>query len=1433
MKNIINNEISDNLSTKIIKVFNYINNANNNNSNITNTNDIDITLEKDNKISNIIGNYLKNPKILETDKKLLVQYINELTKYIKTNNNMLIPFLIQTNKLIQDYINSDLDEEIDENNNIKNSINSIKENKSKNYNNIFMLLKQNSFISKETIIPIYSYFSDIYNDINNNKEKYKNFNIKKFRKMIQLWKIFYTFEDKKFYSESSFCSLGSGLIISFNETLSLENNNIFIKIKFYENNKNIVNNNYYDIIGNEIKFLTIDKSFCFNFNYLKKFFTNKNIKIILISFKIFQKEINCKLLYTMNNSNKIEKKEINLKYNINTNISDITILENYIGQIRVINVKLISNKDNKSKYYSNYIYKPFPNFNSEFLREINNNKSNNNEKDNDFIILDEKEKEEEEDEENNIFKIKIIDQNLFKINYINYNQRRFNVVEYFGGFIQLLPFADLIKKLYLNEKLNNNLIKNETKILYISFIEDILLGFFHCILYHKINEKIIKKFYLFIFSILFEILSTILKDKIYEINNDTPKFNINQFIVENFEKIDIGKQQIIHIYIKFINFGVMNYDSLKKDIEDLVDDFLKKEIKNNNNNEFQYIIPFQQLYKTIMKQLFIFNQLWSNKKYFFNKEDKEKNIYKVKYKQYNHYTKSFQRPIIYPILEPKKYYPKFERFNIDNLYKNKNDKILDYNFDFFEENNPIINVINKYLINYKNNNLISLKCCLVKNLYHIKGNLYFKEIHKNKKNKFKIYFIANNNPENKECCNIPIGNERNNEECPLCFGSPFPYKNLNYNLTKVIKSKDIIFVLKREYFHRVSAIEIFTYKNKSYLFNFYEPFNIKIDNKSNNKFIESNIILSKISHYFHGNIILNREKENIILGYYNKRYKIYMFPFFHQYISLYSNYDKLIFINLLSNRSFNDIYQYPIFPMFYKNINLTRNMSQPIGFQDINRQSEHRKKAILYTYQINKEIVDEEPKYVFNIFYSNPIFLCNFLIRIFPYSLLGIEFQGDGFDDPNRLFTSIEGSLNINLSQKSDLREMIPELFYFPELYSNKNELKLGKINNNEIDNVTINLKKYKDFDKYEYICQLRDLLENEKDLDLWIDLIFGINQKESEEKYQYYPPKSMVNFNNEPELYNDNYSLESIDFGVIPFQLLNYKFPKIDFSYKQESENIIKYNVKSFKRDHLISNINKISFICKTQFIISKEYLNIINKDDVDEIDYKINSFEERKFYYIFKGDIFGNISIYMKYKDNEDKDKNNDNISITNKEFNINEINNDNNNIIINNTVNNNYIIVEKEIIKPKLIHEIKKIFDHNKEIKYIDCNPRLNLFLSYSLDGFINVYTFPKCKLVSVIKINDYIGEENPLIKVVLISNPFPMIFCYNDLEMFVFTVNGELIRKKEKDKFVRLYPCVDKSLGLIKDIIRVKKKITGKIVRTSEIELPSLDIHYLME
>ena len=1384
---IIEENLENKSKSQVLEILKYIYKVNNNINNES-INNNSIIIEKENQLPQLILNYYDNPKILETDKNFLILYIKEIIEYLKNNNNFLIPFLVPTNDLIQAYINSDLDEDIQENDN--------KEKNLLNYNRIFYLLKKNSFISKEIIMSIYSYFSSVYNNINNNKLTKYNFNKKKFRKMINLWKMFYTFNDNKNdYAISSFCLIGTGLLISFNKSFSLDKNYIIIKIKFYENDNDIINNNYSELFEKKIKLLNIDNVYSINYYYIKDFYDNKNVKLVLMSFKIFKKQINIIILYKLNNSKKIIKKEIIVKEKTINNISNIKLLENYIGQINIIKIKLYIKEKKEHKCYSEYLFKPLPNVNNEYLRSINENCAENN-------IL-------EKENGNNIYKIKIIDKNLFKTNYINYNHNTFNIVDYFGGIIQLLPFADLIKLLYLNEQLNNNIIEKGIKELYISFINDILYGLFQSLLYSKKNTKIIKKYYLFVFSILFELCIIIFKDEDDKEIKEKVQLNINQYIVENIEKIDIEKQKLMHLYIKYANFGTIKNETLIKEIEILVKEFINDEIKKDN--KFIDMISFQQLYEKLMKQLFIFNRFWSNKNAFFNKEYKD--IHKIKYKQSNHYTKNYQRPIMYPILEISKYYPKFKKFNIDNLYKNK-DKILEYNFDFFGENNIIIKLIDSCIKKYNQNNIeISLKCCLVKQFYHIKGNLILKQIEKNNKKKFKLIFISDNTVEG---CNIPEIEKKDSEEPQLCYGSPFPSPNFAYKYKKIIKSKDIIFILKREYFHRVSAIEIFTFNNKSYLFNFYEHFNVNIENIEDNKFYESNIILSKISEYFENTICNKKEKIDLLLGYINKRYEAYIYPLLHDdHYNYYSNYDKLILINLFSNRSFNDIYQYPIFPMFYENLNLKRDMSKHIGLQTINESSIERKKNILFSYNMNIDVNNEDLT-LFNIFYSNPVFLSHYLVRVFPYSLLSIEFQGDGFDTPNRLFFSIENSLHNSLIQKSDLREMIPELFYLPELYCNINELNLGKVDDSiEIDNVVINNNEYSNFDKYKYITQLKDNLENENNLNLWIDLIFGINQKEGEDKIKYYADGSIVNYENNEKYYNDSINLKCTDFGVIPFQILNSKYPNIDFSFKKNTENIKKYCIEEFEKEHLISDIGEFSFICKINFLISKEYLKFINEK---EIFYHINSYDENKFFYIFKGDIVGNVFIYMKY--NNLNERNNYNTLIYRPHHSKKDV-------IKNNTF-------KMQSVKKKNnnnIHEIKKICDHTKEIKYIDCNPRLNLFLSYSLDGYINIYTFPKCKLISVIKINNYIKEEEPLIKVVLISNPFPMIFCYNDTNIFVFTINGELINKKEKDKYINLYPCVDKSLGLIKDNIRIIKSITGNIINNSEIDLPFLNNNIL--
>ena len=83
-----------------------------------------------------------------------------------------------------------------------------------------------------------------------------------------------------------------------------------------------------------------------------------------------------------------------------------------------------------------------------------------------------------------------------------------------------------------------------------------------------------------------------------------------------------------------------------------------------------------------MKDLFIYNRMWSKKELFFvGKDNKVKNneLKTIKYKQMSFYTKKFQQPILYPILEINKYYPEFSQFNIGNINTNFN-SIVKYKF---------------------------------------------------------------------------------------------------------------------------------------------------------------------------------------------------------------------------------------------------------------------------------------------------------------------------------------------------------------------------------------------------------------------------------------------------------------------------------------------------------------------------------------------------------------------------------------------------------------------------------------------------------------------------------------------------------------------------------------------------------------------------------
>ena len=1442
------------------------------NSEITETyNESEIAKKGDEQEDHIYLKYLKNNNIIFENKDINNEnfklIVNELNNDIDNGNNIILPFLDIAPNLVKFYIESDIDnykfeEDTPGESNIQ--IQSF-------YQNFFQKLKYNCFINKEPIMHIYNYFSNLYHNVEKIKEKKRNNKenidddliqliklLKKFNKLTNLFKIFYEKGNKK-NGLSSICSIGGNLKILLNKPLLLsEGYELLININISDYYLEDINKDLYIIKINEFE----QKYECL-FNNIEN-----NNKFNNINFSI-----NSKMVYTEFKTNK-RKMKIMESFELNE-ISEIYILENFFGQISSIDISI--QKEGKIIEYNflpisirneNKIYYYRKTFKGENIKELSN------------IVP----------------RIIVCNTNLVKINYLNFIDKNFDIIDYFGGVIQFLPFYNIFYILCdkniikINDDINQikgnisndsitvnksnenspNKILGEHIKLFITFLLKIILKK----LFSTNNKKnYFKKYAIFIFSLILNI----------DIDLD--------FINED-KKTENNKQNDLSSFIELLTMIYYNYkNAFSFDVKQEINFFLND---NGTKNEIQSNIlklpkkSVNQLYTHYMKKLFIFNNLWSKKNIFFKKNEDNNNnkqSKEIKYRQINYYTKNFQLPYFYPILELRKYYPKFSKLK-DGIFLGQDNDILEYNFEFQEGKSTILlNAISE--IENKEIKDISQECCLVKNSYHVSGKLIFKkkkEYNKNKKftlifkqgkNDFKTcnkHFLEQNKKDNKK--------ESNYNNALLCYGSVFPTPEKEIKKSIIIKSKDIKFILYRIYFHRTSAIEIFTMNNKSYYFNFFRPF------ETNN--LKKNEILKEIksNSYFKE---MKLKKERIVLGLYNSIYESYLFPLFkdeinnwEKKINYLSNYDILIIINIFSNRSYRDIYQFPIFPTIYNWICQKRDMSQHIGLQEIYDETKARRRTIIKCYESK---MDEETKnkgeevYLFNIHYSNPAFTFNYLLRVLPYSFLAVEFQGDDFDNSNRLFYSIEKSLRSNLILKSDLREMIPELFYMVELYYNKNNLLFDNLyDGSGIDYVEIipkdNEKSQTEREKkqtiVEYIIEMRKYLEVEKDLHQWINLIFGKRQKKSfcdNKKYQNYEKSREVSFKYDPNIIENPYYMELADFGLLPFQLFNNDFQKKDFEEKKRIDlEIRKLNLELFKEEH-ISKINSPleCFICKGSTLLNNNYIKLVDqKENVNILDYyefpvkyiqklnikslnnhifkniigtiDINEKKPSNYSYLnnfyFVGNIYGTVNIYSLLNSKKDKkEEEEEEKEELIEKYGSFEVENDDNLGIIKNSLNkesnssklkekeySNYIKKEGNIIpilkNNKKIFEfemklIKQLHDHSKEIKYIDFNPRLNILLTYSLDGFINLYIFPKLKLINVIDTTSF-KEKNDLNyfdEVVLISYPFPMIICHTKEYIYSLTINGDYIKNEKLKENHSVNFIIDKNLGSSEDLVEI--------------------------
>ncbi|PUZ76936.1 hypothetical protein GQ55_1G330200 [Panicum hallii var. hallii] len=208
-----------------------------------------------------------------------------------------------------------------------------------------------------------------------------------------------------------------------------------------------------------------------------------------------------------------------------------------------------------------------------------------------------------------------------------------------------------------------------------------------------------------------------------------------------------------------------------------------------------------------------------------------------------------------------------------------------------------------------------------------------------------------------------------------------------------------------------------------------------------------------------------------------------------------SNFEYLMELNTLAGRSYNDVTQYPVFPWViadYKS--KTLDLESPSSYRDLSKPIGALNPVRLNKFQDHYSSFKDPiiPKFHYSSHYSNPGTVLYYLARIEPFSTLSAQLQGAKFDHNDCMFTDVARTWNSVLEGMNDVKELVPELFYLPEVFTNANPSgRLGSVAlppwaENPVDFIHIH----------------RKALESDHvstRLHEWIDLIFGYKQRGKE----------------------------------------------------------------------------------------------------------------------------------------------------------------------------------------------------------------------------------------------------------------------------------------------------------------------------------------------
>lgn len=202
-----------------------------------------------------------------------------------------------------------------------------------------------------------------------------------------------------------------------------------------------------------------------------------------------------------------------------------------------------------------------------------------------------------------------------------------------------------------------------------------------------------------------------------------------------------------------------------------------------------------------------------------------------------------------------------------------------------------------------------------------------------------------------------------------------------------------------------------------------------------------------------------------------------------------SNFDYLTSLNRLAGRTHNDVHLYPIFPWIFADMSSeTLNLEDSAWFRDLGK----------HVPCLSEKMTSKLERPLSNNYCMNYMTTMSYLVR--PYPDVMIHYNDGKFMEGQNLFKSIETTWT-NILNGSDPKEAIPELYDGNgSVLVNSKGLPLGGTGDVELPAWAIDAK--------DFVLKAREALESEyvsKNLHKWIDLVFGVNQNNSEQG-QVYP---------------------------------------------------------------------------------------------------------------------------------------------------------------------------------------------------------------------------------------------------------------------------------------------------------------------------------------